>query len=162
MSARNHFTTAWKDPDLTDTQMIYILNNFLPISVATLATFLLAKLYDGFFNPVGDQAAESDPRRTEVESFAFRLGLFAGLFWMSAILTGAILVVPAYGDAGPWMTAIGLAVIIWIGFIFPALFITYRFNRFPRALFIRDALFWLCVIVTMAVIIRAIGVTRPL
>lgn len=141
--------------------MIYILNNFLPISVAALAAFMAAKIYDDLFNGSGSIKAAGEPGEDTVQAFGFRLGLLAAMFWMASILAGAIIMAPTDEGAGPWVMALGSATIIWMGFVLPAFYVSYRFNGAPTKLMMRDALFWLVIMLGMAAIIRAIGVSAP-
>lgn len=123
--------------------MIYIVQNIVPILAATIAGLLVGAL----FYPVA----------------ARRLGLivtaFIAEFWFASILAGALILAPAKAD--PWVMAVGTAVVIWIGFVVPALVVTLRVRGVTTMGVVRDAGHWLAVMVVEAVVLHAIGLSAP-
>ena len=87
--------------------MIYIANNAVPILVATLAGLAVGLAFYPSFRSVGGS-----------------LTAFVAEFWFAAILAGALILAPAKAD--PWVMALGTAVVIWLGFVVPALVVTLR------------------------------------
>ena len=124
--------------------MIYIVDNAVPILAATLAGLLVGMLFYG--------------------GAGRRPGLIATAFvaeaWFAAILAGALILAPA--KANPWIMAVGTAVVIWIGFVVPALVVTLRQRQVGGAGVPRDIGHWLVVMVTQAVVLHAIGLRAPL
>ena len=124
--------------------MIYIVENAVPILAATLAGLLVGAL----FYPAASR----------------RPGLIATAFiaeaWFAAILAGALILAPAKAD--PWVMAIGTAVVIWIGFVVPALVVTLRVRQVPNTGVVRDIAHWLAVMVAQAAVLHAIGLHAPL
>ncbi|MBE7199635.1 MAG: DUF1761 domain-containing protein [Parafilimonas terrae] len=133
--------------------MSYILDNFVPILGATLAGLLIGAAYA---RSLGWRVGAIRPRF----SVGFAVLAFVAEFWLACILAGALILAPS-GQAGPWTMAIGSAVVIWIGFVAPALLVTERF----RGLSLRDTLFdcayWLVAMVAEAAVLHAIGLTHP-
>ena len=82
--------------------MIYIVQNAVPILLATLAGLLVGALFHG--------------RRGY--SAGLIITAFVAEFWFTAILAGALILAPAKAD--PWVMAVGTAVVIWAGFVMPA------------------------------------------
>lgn len=123
--------------------MIYIVENALPILLATLAGLIVGAL----FYPGG--------RR--------RPGWLATAFiaeaWFAAILAGALILAPAKAD--PWVMAIGTALVIWIGFVVPAVVVTLRARGVEIAGVARDAGHWLLAMIAEAAVLHAVGLTAP-
>lgn len=128
--------------------MIYILINLAPILVATGIGLLLGAAYRAAF----DRTAARITVPTMVVATL-------GLFWFAAILAGALILAPP--KAAPWIMAVGTAVVIWAGFVLPAVAITqsYRGARIRRIM--RDSLFWLLTMTAQAVAMKLIGLTPP-
>jgi hypothetical protein len=80
-------------------------------------------------------------------------------FWLASILAGALILGPQMAD--PWVIAIATAVIIWIGFIVPALMVTLRFRGMPGYVAAADCIHWLVVMVAQAVVMHGVGLVRP-
>ncbi len=124
--------------------MIYIVENAVPILLATLAGALAGAL----FYPAAWR----------------RPGVIATVViaeaWFAAILAGALILAPAKAD--PWVMAIGTAVVIWVGFVMPALVVTLRMRAVTAAGIARDAAHWLAVMVVQAVVLHVVGLTHPL
>lgn len=121
--------------------MIYIVINAVPIGLATLLALLLAQFVD---RPKG------------LGSWIVALVASA---WLGAILAGALILAPT--KAPVWVMTIGSAVVIWAGFVVPALATSLlmagqRWGRIGRA-----SLWWLLVMVAQAVVMRLVGLTPP-
>lgn len=141
--------------------MIYIVQNILPILAATVAAFVFGGLWYGVLSGVWAQAQQrvtGSPNRGARGPLTYTL-VFIAEFWMCAILAGAIILAPP--DASPWAMAIGSAVIIWIGFVLPALVADHRLAGRPWALTFIETGHWLGVMMIMAVVLQAIGVSGP-
>ncbi len=122
--------------------MIYILNNAMPILLATLVGLLVgAAIYPGLRRPARLAVA------------------FVAEFWFAAILAGALILAPP--KAGAWVMAVGTAVVIWIGFVAPALVVTLRARGVAAGATLRDAGHWLLVMVAEAVVLHSVGLTAP-
>jgi hypothetical protein len=122
--------------------MIYIVLNALPIGIAAALSLGLAALWYR--------------RRL---SGGLALTLFAAQAWLAAILAGALILAPP--EAGVWVMTIGSAVVIWVGFVLPALTFSYRLRAMPWRTVANDAGFWLAAMVLQAVVMRLIGLTPP-
>ena len=122
--------------------MIYIVHNATPILLATLAALAVGL---GFY--------------PALRSVRGSLAVFVAEFWFAAILAGALILAPAKAD--PWVMAIGTAVVIWVGFILPALVVTLRGRGVGAGETVRDAGQWLVVMVVEAIVLHGIGLTAP-
>ena len=123
--------------------MIYIVDNALPILLATLAGLTAGAL----FHP----AARRRP--------GWWVTAFVAEFWFASILAGALILAPPKADR--WVMAIGTAVVIWAGFVAPALVVTLRARGVPVRGVFGDAGHWLAVMVVEAVVLHAIGLVAP-
>ena len=130
--------------------MQYILLNAAPILLATAVGFVVSLAYAAVS---GRRAAA---RRGDV-------GLAAAAFvsegWLACILAGALILAPP--QASPWVMALGSAVVIWIGFVLPALLVSLPFRgvRLPTAL--ADGVAWLAVMLAQASVLHLAGLHRP-
>lgn len=126
--------------------MIYIVLNALPILAATLAGLVIGAIY---------LRLAGLPRAT--------LGLIVtaaiAQAWFAAILAGALILAPP--KAPDWVMAIGSAVVIWIGFVVPVSVVTLRARQIGGAAVAADSLYWLIVMVSQAVVMKAIGLLPP-
>ena len=122
--------------------MIYIANNAVPILLATLAGLLIG--------------AATYPALRSVRG---SLTAFIAEFWFASILAGALILAPAKAD--PWVMAVGTAVVIWAGFVLPALVVTLRGRGVGAGGVARDAGHWLVVMVAEAVVLHLIGLSAP-
>ena len=129
--------------------MGYIVGNIEPILAATLVGLLLGTAYAAV---TGEAAALL--RRPAWIALAI-----AAEFWLACILAGALILAP--GQAGRWVMAIGSAVVIWIGFVLPALLVSYGFRRQPAGAAVGDILHWLVVMIAQAAVLEAIGLAHP-
>ena len=130
--------------------MQYILINAVPILLATLAGLLVSAGYAAVSRPAGLDVSDA-------------LGLatlaFVAQGWLACILAGALILAPR--QAGAWTMALGSAVIIWIGFVFPALAVTLRFRGSAVRVILSDSFVWLAVMLVQAVVLHLVGLTRP-
>ena len=121
--------------------MIYIVLNAVPIALATLLGLLVAQFLDR-------------PKRIG----GWLVALLSAA-WLNAILAGALILGPQVAD--PWVIAIATAVIIWIGFIVPALMVTLRFRGLPGSMAAADCVHWLLVMVAQAAVMHGVGLVKP-
>ena len=122
--------------------MQYIFGNIVPIAAATLVA--LAVLFLGF--------------RSRLGGITFAAAALA-LFWLASILAGALILAPV--DAGPWTVALGTALVIWIGFVLPALSIALTLRGHGWSTSLADAAWWLAIMLAQAAVLHAIGLTKP-
>jgi len=119
--------------------MRYIWLNAVPIVLAGLAGWLpLALLW----------------RRAAV-----RLAPPVALVWIAAIFAGALIIAPVPAD--PWVVAIVTAVILWGGFIFPALLATSPARGVSWRDTLLDAGGWLLALMLQAVVLRMFTLVAP-
>ena len=130
--------------------MIYIVINFMPIFLATLAGIAVS-------------AAFYRTRLVGGSPSAGLLGLsvtaFLAEFWLCSILAGALILAPP--KAGAWMMALGSAYIIWVGFLVPALILTLRLRGQPWRAVAFDCGHWLVVMLVQAIVLKSIGLIAP-
>jgi len=132
--------------------MIYIVANIVPILLATLVGLAFGWLYYARFRP------GEDDRPTRY-SPAFVIAAFVAEFWLTAILAGALILAPAKADA--WVMAIGSAVIIWVGFVVPALIVTLGIHRIKARIIAVDCGYWLGMMLLATVVMKAVGLVAP-
>ncbi|WP_033923564.1 DUF1761 domain-containing protein [Sphingomonas sp. 37zxx] len=126
--------------------MIYILQNLAPILAATLAGLVIGLVW------------YRDPLRRG-GSVGLLVAAFVAEFWLCAILAGALILAPAQADR--WTMSLGSAVVIWIGFIVPALVVTLRLRGAKGAAIAADCGHWLVVMLVQAAILQGIGLVAP-
>ena len=131
--------------------MQYILTNAGPILLATCAGLLVSAVYAGL---AGGGAETGRGSRA-----ALALLAFVAQGWLACILAGALILAPHQASA--WVMALGSAVVIWIGFVLPALAVTLRFRgvRTPAALC--DGGLWLAVMLAQAAVLQLVGLKHP-
>ncbi len=122
--------------------MIYIVQNATPILIATLCGLGVGLLL-----------------YPSLRSVRGSLVVFIAEFWFAAILAGALILAPA--KANPWVMAVGTAVVVWVGFVAPALLVTLHARGRGAAEVARDAGHWLLVMIVEAAVLHAIGLTAP-
>ena len=126
--------------------MIYIILNIVPIAAATLLGLGIGGAW---------LAATRLPRPGA--------GVLAGTalaeFWLAAILAGALILAPR--EAGAWVMALGSAVVIWIGFVVPVLWVTLGAYGLGKGRIIAGMAYWLVVMVGQAALMQAIGLVPP-
>lgn len=126
--------------------MIYILINLAPIAAATvlgLAIGLVWLRLSGLVLPGWPMLA----------------GAALAEFWLAAILAGALILAPP--EAGAWVMAAGSAVVIWIGFVVPVLWVTFTAHGLGTRRTVSAALHWLAVMLGQAALMQAIGLAPP-
>ncbi|RFC66331.1 DUF1761 family protein [Fulvimarina endophytica] len=126
--------------------MIYILLNIVPILAATFASlaigFVMTKVANGARHSVG-----------------FYIAAFVAEFWLCSILAGALILAPP--QAGEWVMALGSAVVIWIGFVVPALVVSLGHRGESAGRIARDCGHWLVAMFLMALVLKTIGLVPP-
>lgn len=127
--------------------MGYILANLGAILAATAGGLALG---------LGYAALQRRPQRHRVAVLA---AAAVAEFWLAAILAGALILAPP--QAGPWTMALGSAVVIWIGFVVPALVVTHLFRGLPLGMAASDGAHWLAVMALQAAILHLVGLTPP-
>ncbi len=130
--------------------MIYILLNIRAIALATLGGLLVGALYKWIGGDLAGAPASAAP---------LILTAVVGEFWLTSILAGALILAPA--RSGPWVMAIGSAVVIWIGFVMPALLVTALSRGLSFGAGLADSGQWLVAMVAEAVILHLVGVAKP-
>ena len=126
--------------------MSYIIQNLLPIGAATLFGLLLGLA----FLRIGGRALPG-----------WRVVVPAALaeFWLAAILAGALILAPS--EAGLWVMTIGSAVVIWCGFVLPALAVSLAVKGESTGRIARHVGYWLVAMLGMAVVMQLIGLHSP-
>lgn len=81
------------------------------------------------------------------------------VFWLASILAGALILAPPRGS--PWLMALGSAVVIWIGFVVPALAASYRLRGLTWRSVATDCALWLGIMLVEAAVMRALGLVAP-
>jgi len=132
--------------------MIYIVQNIVPILAATVAGLAFAALWYGLLGRTGAPTVKHYTPGLIITDFIAE-------FWFAAILAGALILAPA--KANPWMMAVGTAVVIWIGFVVPALVVTLRHRGEDGRTLLLDLGHWLGVMVVQVVVLHLIGLTPP-
>lgn len=127
--------------------MIYILLNLLPIMLATMVGLAIG--YASHRLGTGRQRLR---RGTVVLAVA-------GEFWLAAILAGALILAPPKAD--PWVMAVASAVVIWAGFVAPAVAISLAHQGASARRLAGAVLHWLAVMVAQAVAMKAVGLIPP-
>ena len=143
--------------------MIYILQNIWAILAGTVAVFAFGAGYFTLLNRPWMKAAQL----TEADlsgpggkpSPVPFIVTFAAEFWVASILAGALILAPV--EAGVWTITIVTPIILWIGFVVPAMLVNNSFERRPFGLFVLNAGHWLGVLVIMSAVIRLVGVSPP-
>ncbi|TPG42388.1 hypothetical protein EAH79_00295 [Sphingomonas koreensis] len=128
--------------------MIYIWINLPAIAVATLLAVGIAAAYRRI---APGPMAPLRPAAIGVATIAS--------FWFAAILAGALILAPPKAAASTM--AIGSAVVIWIGFVLPALIATGLLRGARSRVIAADAACWLIVMVVEAAAMALIGLTAP-
>ena len=131
--------------------MQYIVLNAGPILLATLAGFLVSLAYAWIAQ--GRLAGE-----LRSDGWLALLALVAE-GWLACILAGALILAPH--QAGVWVMSLGSAVIIWIGFVLPALVVTLRWRGVAALPALADCALWLVVMLVQAVALQVVGLHRP-
>lgn len=127
--------------------MEYINLNLMPIGLAAVFGLIIGLLHFLLSRP-GERPGLDFVVLTAIAEF-----------WLAAILAGALILGPQVAD--PWVIAIATAVIIWIGFIVPALMVTLRFRGLPGSMAAADCVHWLLVMVAQAAVMHGVGLVKP-
>ena len=139
--------------------MIYILQNAVPILLATVASFAFgAAWYMALSKPWMRASGVTETQAKAGGPWPFVIA-FAAEAWMASILAGALILAPV--EAGVWTVALGTAFILWIGFVFPVLVVNHRYQGAPWSLTLIDGGHWLGVLWVQALVLRAVGVEAP-
>jgi len=137
--------------------MSYIYENFLPILIATLASFTFgASYYIALKRPYARATHTDATHRRSVSTYAV---VFAAEFWLACILAGALILAPP--EAGAMTMGLGSAIVIWIGFVMPATVVNTRLALKSWSLAIIDSLHWLGVMLVQALAMLLVGVVPP-
>lgn len=127
--------------------LIYILQNIGPILAATMAGLIFGYAYYRALpgpSPAGLTTA---------------LAAFAAEFWIAAIIAGALILAP--DEAGAWTMALGTAIILFIGFVFPAMLVSNLVAGRGFGPTFRDGGHWLGVFLLQAFVMEALGLVAP-
>ena len=126
--------------------MIYILINTVPIAAAALLGLAIGLVWLRASNIL-------------LPGWKTLAGAALAEFWLAAILAGALILAPP--EAGEWVMAVGSAVVIWIGFVVPVLWVTFMAYQLGTRQTISAALHWLVVMLAQAVLMQGIGLVPP-
>lgn len=129
--------------------MVYILLNLRAIALATAGGLVVGLLY----KMVGGEAAGA-PLSLPLAATAV-----VAEFWLTSILAGALILAPP--RAGPWTMALGSAVVIWIGFVLPALLVSALSRGLSFGAGLADCAQWLAAMVVEAAVLHVVGLTKP-
>ena len=130
--------------------MIYIVLNAFAILAATLTGVAVGT---GYQTLCGDAAWLKDARVTALAT------VLVCQAWLCAILAGALILAPSKGSV--WTMTIGSAVVIWLGFVAPAIIASYRYRAIALRVAMADCGYWLIVMIVQAVVLRVIGLVPP-
>jgi hypothetical protein len=130
--------------------VIYIWLNIGPILLAMTLGLVLAVLWHRL--PGAPPLALGRPALVVATSLS--------QFWLAAILAGALILAPAE-EAGPWVMAVGSAVVIWAGFVLPTLLVSQLYRGAGAGLIVRDLGYWLVCMVAQAALMQALGLVPP-
>ncbi len=128
--------------------MIYIVLNALPILAATLAGLAAGWAW----HRVGHRGGGAGTRAPVTG--------FIAQAWFASILAGALILAPA-DKAPPWVMAVMTAIVIWIGFVAPALAVTLRHRGTAWRAIGAEAGYWLVVMLVQAVMLELAGLVPP-
>lgn len=126
--------------------MIYILINLWPIAAATLLGITIGSVWLRLSG-------------TPLPGYRVFAGALFAEFWLASILAGALILAPS--QAGVWVMALGSAVVIWIGFVVPVLWVTFTAYGMSTGRALSASLHWLCVMVGQAIVMQWIGLSQP-
>lgn len=126
--------------------MIYIVINFWAIAAAALLGLAIGFVW---LRATG----------TRLLGWGMLAGTAIAEFWLASILAGALILAPS--QASVWVMAVGSAVVIWIGFVVPVLWVTFTGYGMGAKRTLSASLYWLCVMVGQAVLMQGIGLTPP-
>ena len=127
--------------------MIYIVQNLVPITLAAALGLGIWALW----------LRRGRIRRPSVSGWVLNA---VAMFWLSAILAGALILAPVEADV--WAVTLGTAIIIWGGFVLPVLAVTLATARQRTARIGGAIAIWLLIMLVQAAAMRAIGLTAPI
>jgi hypothetical protein len=87
---------------------------------------------------------------------AIALGVLSSI-WIAAILAGALLIAPV--PTGVWVVTLVTPVILWIGFILPALLASMSARGVAWSRTLADSAAWLAALLLQASVLRLVGLT---
>lgn len=128
--------------------MIYIVQNLVPILLATAAGLLMGRGYRALAL-----------RQAGAPTGGYLVTAALAEAWLCAILAGALILAPT--RAGAWTMAIGSAIIIWIGFVVPATLVTLAGRGVRLGSALVDCGYWLAVMLTQTFVLRVVGLVHP-
>ena len=134
--------------------LIYIIVNLIPILLATFAGLIVGTAYRAVV-PRDRHWRTRAPARGAV----FPLIVFLAELWLAAILAGALILAPTMADA--WTMSIGTAIVIWIGFVVPAVVVTDSDRAMPARTTLFDCGYWLVVMATQAAVMTLTQLVPP-
>lgn len=126
--------------------MVYILLNIGAIAAATLLGLVIGWLW---------LLAACLPR----PGWGTIAGIVVAEFWLAAILAGALILAPR--EAGAWVMAVGSALIIWVGFVMPVVWVTFAAHGMGIGQRVSAMLHWLAVMLGQAILMQWIGLAPP-
>lgn len=129
--------------------MSYILTNFFPIALATAASLIFGFAWLKAFG--GTVARDLTP--------ASALVAIVAEFWLAAILAGALILAPP--QAGQWIMTVMTPIVIWIGFVVPALAVTLPYRGHGTWEVLADCGLWLGTMLLQAVLLKLVGLVPP-
>ncbi len=122
--------------------MLYIVTNIAPIAAAAIVGLVVLRL--GF--------------RARLARASLAVAA-AALFWLAAILAGALILAPV--DAGAWTIALGTAFVIWAGFVLPVLAVALPARGASLVRALADAALWLAIMLVQAATLHGVGLIKP-
>ncbi len=126
--------------------MIYIVINLWPIAAATLLGLIIGLVW---LRVSG----------TPLPGWTTLIGTALAEFWLASILAGALILAPP--QAGVWVMALGSAMVIWIGFVVPVLWVTFTAYGLGTSKMRWAILYWLAVMLGQACLMQGIGLVQP-
>jgi hypothetical protein len=84
---------------------------------------------------------------------------FICVWWLAAILAGALILAPE--EAPRWAMVLGSPLVIWAGFVLPAVVLVHRLRQLAWRFALSDSLLWLLMMVAQAVILELVGLVPP-
>ena len=132
--------------------MSYIAVNAFAILLATAAGLVVSALYRAL------AARRAGALERHRRPLVLLVTAVLAEFWLASILAGALILAPPQAD--PWVMALGSAVVIWIGFIVPVLFVTHLFRGLSFAAASLDGGHWIAVMLVQAAVLHLVGLTK--
>ncbi|WP_448586021.1 DUF1761 domain-containing protein [Thermaurantiacus sp.] len=127
--------------------MVYILLNLAPILLATLAGLVAGVLWWRLLAPP----------RGRLPTLLLTAAL--AQLWLAAILAGALILAPP--QAPRRVMVLLTPVVIWAGFVVPAILATHAARGIPWRTALADCGHWLVVMLVQAVVLEGWGLVPP-